>query len=115
MKKVFTASLIITAFFTLGFVGKKFDDIKITSSPITLLKTKTFSEERKKIISILTNKSDKPIARHASNGYLHHEKSNDDVISNIYQMSLSFGYEWNKGKNILELLLNIDNSLKSAD
>jgi len=115
MKKAFTASLIITTFFTLGFVGKKFNGIKLTSSPITLLKAKSFSENRKKIISILTNKLDKPSAVYTNNEYLHNKKSYSDELKNVYQKSLSFGYEWNKGENIIEWLLNIDQFIKSTD
>lgn len=89
--------------------GKEFDNLGKKQNQTLGFNAKVFFGGGKKIIPLLRNSEGKVVVDFENNQFRDFEKAYDNKIEDIYQITLSASYKWNKPKMTHELFLNLDN------
>lgn len=100
MKKIFTASLIITTFMTLSFVGQKIEDIEI-GNPISLMSFDTLLKNKDKLICIMHNRKEKPAERGFDT-----QKTTTKLIQFVYYFAHELSTKWLERSNLFSIIEN---------
>ena len=100
MKKIFTASLIVTTFMTLSFVGQKFEDIDMENT-ISLFRSDTFLKEREKLVCNILNRKEKPTERGFDT-----QKTITKLIHHVYYFIHELSTKWIKSADLFSNMEN---------
>ncbi len=90
-------------------VGKEFRELGKKKNQTLGLNAKLFYGGGKKFIPLLRDTDGNLAVDPKSNNYWDYEKAYEDKIEDIYQITLSTSYKWNKPKTTYELWFNLDN------
>lgn len=100
MKKIFTASLIITTFMTLSFVGQKIEDIEM-ENPISLMSFDTLLKNKDKLVCIMLNRKEKPAQRGFDT-----QKTITQLIHHVYHFAHKLSTKWVERSNLFSIIEN---------
>jgi hypothetical protein len=89
--------------------GKEFVNLGKKKNQTLGLNFKAFMGGGKKIIPLLRDAQGKVAVDPANNRYWDYKKAYEKAIEDVYQITVSASYKWNKRKTTHELFLNIDN------
>lgn len=89
--------------------GKEFTNLGKKDNQTLALNTRIFFGGGKKILHLLRNDQGDINVNPANNNYWDYEKAYEHDIEDIFQVSVSASYKWDKLKTTHELFLNIDN------
>jgi CarboxypepD_reg-like domain len=89
--------------------GKEFVNLGKRKNQTLGLNFKAFFGGGKKIIPLLRDAQGKVAVDPANNRYWDYKKAYENDIEDVYQITVSASYKWNKRKTTHELFLNIDN------
>jgi len=89
--------------------GKEFANLGKKQNQTFGLNVKVFLGGGKKIIPLLRDSEGKIAVDVENNQFRDFDKAYNDKIEDIYQITLSASYKWNKPKMTHELFLNLDN------
>jgi len=89
--------------------GKEFKNLGKKKNQTLGLNAKMFFGGGKKYIPLLRGNDGKLAVNPDSDTYWDYEKAYEDKIEDIYQVTLSTSYKWNKPKTTYELWFNLDN------
>ena len=92
-----------------ALAGKEWDGWGKKENQTFGLNTKIFFGGGKKIIPLLRDDQGNLAVDPATNSYWDYEKAYESKIEDIYQVTLSASYKWNKPKATHELFMNLDN------
>lgn len=90
-------------------IGKEFVNLGKNKNQTFGINTKAFFGGGNKIIPLLRDQQGNVTATSENDNYWDFEKAYDKSIEDIYQITLSVSYKWNKPSATHELFLNIDN------
>lgn len=90
-------------------VGKEYENLGKKKNQTLGINGKIFFGGGKKIIPLLRDESGNLAVDAENNSYWDYDKAYNDKIEDIYQITLSASYKWNKPKATHELFMNIEN------
>ena len=90
-------------------VGKQFVNLGKNDNQTLSLNTKLFFGGGQKTIPLLRDNQGNLTVDPANNRYYDYKKAYNDKIDNVYQISLSASYKFNKPKATHEIFVNLDN------
>ncbi len=89
--------------------GKEFDNLGKKYNQILSLNAKVFFGGATKIIPLLRNEQGDLAVEPQNNKYWDYGRAYDDKIDDIYYITISASYKWNKPKTTHELFFSIEN------
>jgi hypothetical protein len=89
--------------------GKEFQNLGKKKNQTLGLNAKVFFGGGQKVIPLLRDEQGKLAVNPTSNQYWDYDKAYQNGIDDVYQVTISASYKWNKPKATHELFLNIDN------
>jgi hypothetical protein len=89
--------------------GKEFTNLGKKNNQTLGLNAKIFFGGGKKVLPLLRDEQGDLAVDAENNSYWDYDKAYDNKIEDIYQVTVSASYKWNKPKATHELFLNIDN------
>ncbi|MCH8330098.1 MAG: TonB-dependent receptor, partial [Bacteroidetes bacterium] len=89
--------------------GKEFEDLGKKKNQTLGLNAKVFYGGGKKIIPLLRNEQGNLAVDPTNGRYWDYKKAYEDKIEDLYQITVSASYKWNKPKATHELFVNLDN------
>jgi hypothetical protein len=89
--------------------GKEFVGLGKKQNQTLALNAKIFFGGGQKYIPLLRDEQGNLAVDPATDSYWDYDKAYNDKIEDVYQITLSTSYKWNKPKTTHELFLNIDN------
>ncbi len=89
--------------------GKEFENLGKNRNKTLGLNAKVFFSGGKKIIPLLRDAQGGLAVDSENNSFWDYDKAYEDKLENLYQVTLSASYKWNKPKATHEVFLNLDN------
>lgn len=89
--------------------GKEWDHMGKKKNQTLTLNGKLFFSGGRKIIPLLRDNNGELAVDPASNRYYDYAKAYDEKLDDLYTITLSSSYKWNKPKSTHELMLSVDN------
>ncbi len=89
--------------------GKEFSNIGKKKNQTLTLNGKTFLSGGQKYIPLLRGADGKVSVEPVNNRFWDYSKAYDDKIEDLYQVTLSASYKWNRPKTTHEIFINLDN------
>lgn len=89
--------------------GKEYDNLGKKKNQTLGINTKIFFGGGKKVIPLLRDDQGNLAVDVENNSYWDFDKAYENKIEDLYQVTVSASYKWNKPKATHELFLNIDN------
>jgi hypothetical protein len=89
--------------------GKEFENLGKNKNRTLGLNAKVFLSGGKKIIPLLRDSEGDLAVDPENNSFWDYDKAYEDKIENLYQVTVSASYKWNKPKATHEIFLNLDN------
>ncbi|NQX96384.1 MAG: TonB-dependent receptor [Flavobacteriales bacterium] len=93
--------------------GKEFENLGKKKNQTLGLNAKMFFGGGKKYIPLLRGDDGKLAVDPKSNSYWDYDEAYENKIEDIYQLTISTSYKWNKPKTTYELWFNLDNITNS--
>ena len=90
-------------------VGKEFVKLGKKQNQTLGINAKAFFGGGNKVIPLLRDEQGNLAVSTDNNNYWDYEKAYENNIENVYQVTLSLSYKWNKPRTTHELFLNMDN------
>ncbi len=89
--------------------GKEFVNLGKKDNQVLGLNARMFFGGGKRYIPLLRNADGELAVDPANNNYWDYEKAYEDKIEDVYHLTISTSYKWNKPKATYELWFNLDN------